>query len=626
MGHLRIASPPDRPLLLWDGDCGFCKRWVSRWRSRTAGRVDDAPYQIAAARFPQISPEALAGAIHLLTPDGLVFVGAEAAFRALSYAPRGGRLLWAYEKVPGFSRAAEAAYRFVASRRKLFSRLTSLLWGPNPDPPAFRISGVVFLRLLGLVYLIAFVSLWTQIRGLVGSRGILPIGEFLEVLRGTLGMESYWSFPTLCWISSHDWFLGFQCGAGAVLSVLVLAGVAQAPCLALSWVFYLSLVTAGREFLSFQWDGLLLEAGLLAVLAAPPGIRLSPFRAPEPHRGALRLERWLLFRLMLGSGIVKLASGDLTWRNLTALRTHYETQPLPTWIGWYAHQLPAWFQSVSALAMFAIELGMPLLIFAPRRLRLVAFASFVTLQLLIGVTGNYAFFNVLTLVLCLLLLDDLAWPGALRKRFENLSPRRSLWPGRLVAPFAAVSFVFGALLLLGQAVDGFRWPGILRAAYTALAPARSLNPYGLFAVMTTSRPEIVVEGSSDGRTWRAYAFRWKPGDPARRPDFVEPHQPRLDWQMWFAALGRIEGNRWVAGLLARLLEGEPEVLALLAENPFPDSPPRYVRAVTYDYRFTDGESRARDGTWWRRSAVGPYSPVFSLSRGPREGTSPGKTP
>jgi len=617
MGRLRVASPPERPLLLWDGDCGFCRRWVLRWRVRTAGRVDYAPYQIAAARFPEISLEAAAAAVHLVAPDGLVSVGAEAAFRALSYAPGGGRLLWAYERVPGFSRVSEAAYRLVAARRTFFSRLTALLWGPNHDPPAFRISGVVFLRLLGLVYLIAFVSLWAQIRGLVGSRGVLPIGEFLEVLREASGMERYWSFPTLCWISSRDSFLVFQCGAGAFLSVLVLAGCAQAPCLALSWVLYLSLVTAGREFLSFQWDNLLLEAGLLAVLAAPAGIHLSPFRAPEPDRGVLRLLRWLLFRLMLGSGIVKLASGDPTWRNLTALRYHYETQPLPTWIGWWAHQLPAWFHSFSVVMMFAIELAVPVLVFAPRRLRLVAFASFVTLQALIGLTGNYAFFNVLTLTLSLLLLDDLSWPGALRKRFGDLpavEEHRTRWPGRLVAPFAVVSFLFGSMLLLNQAVDGLRWPGILRAAYATLAPARSLNPYGLFAVMTTSRPEIIVEGSDDGETWRAYAFRWKPGDPARRPGFVEPHQPRLDWQMWFAALGGFEGNRWVAALLARLLEGEPEVLALLAENPFPDSPPRHVRAVVYDYRFTDRESRARDGAWWRRTIVGPYSPVFSLSR------------
>ncbi|HEY8232159.1 MAG TPA: lipase maturation factor family protein, partial [Vicinamibacteria bacterium] len=251
----------------------------------------------------------------------------------------------------------------------------------------------LFVRALALVYLCAFLSLAVQVDGLIGSRGILPAQELLGYVRERTGIERYWLLPTLFWLDASDGALLLACGGGAALSLALLAGLVPVPVLALLWALTLSLAGVGQVFLGYQWDALLLETGLLAVFFAPGGLR--PGVAGEPPRLPLWLLRWLLFRLMFGSGLVKLASGDPTWRSFSALDYHYWTQPLPTWLGWYAHQLPSWFQHASVAAMFGIELLAPWLVFAGRRARLVAFFPLAGLQLLIAATGNYAFFNLL---------------------------------------------------------------------------------------------------------------------------------------------------------------------------------------------------------------------------------------
>jgi hypothetical protein len=313
---------------------------------------------------------------------------------------------------------------------------------------------------------------------------------------------------------------------------------------------------------------------------------------------------------MLSSGVVKLSSGDAAWRSLAALRVHYETQPLPPWTAWFLHQLPAWFQTASCVFLFFVELAVPFLFFAPRRLRHFACGLTVLLQVLIAATGNYAFFNLLTVSLAVLLLDDSAFPRRWRESAQS-SAGTARWPRWVLGPvavvlFAASSVPFAAALGLREAV-----PQPLVSVYRLLSPLRSANGYGLFAVMTTSRPEIVLEGSRDGIVWKPYEFRWKPGEVLSRPRFVAPHQPRLDWQMWFAALGTYRENPWLVRVLGRLLEGSPEVLGLLAENPFPDEPPRFVRAALYDYRFTDPAERRRSGAWWRRAEKGLYIPALT---------------
>ena len=615
---------PDRPLLLFDGDCGFCRLWVARWRATMRDQVDFAPAQQEAARFPQVTEEAWKHSVQLVTPEGVVYSGAEAVLRTLAYVPQHRWMLWVYSHLPGARPVSKAAYRLVAGHREFFSKLTQLACGRDPEPSSYVLSRWVFLRLLGLVYVIAFLSLRGQVVGLIGAHGILPVGDFLQAVQHNFGSEGYRLFPTLAWISSSDSALKLLCSVGALFGLLVILGVVTGPALALAWLCYLSLVTVGQDFLSFQWDILLLEAGFLAIFLAP----LRPFEPPWRSGTSfvstmvIWLERWLLFRLIFLSGAVKLLSGDPTWRNFTALEYHYWTQPLPTPVAWYAAQLPAWFQRMSVVGVFALELGVPFLIFAPRRLRRVAASLIVSFQLLIALTGNYCFFNLLTIFLCVLLLDDSFFRRWLPTRLidrltegagaeRNVSPLASAGKVMRAVLVVLILMISGSEMLATFKQEG-AVPGFARQLVSFQAPFDLANTYGLFAVMTTSRIEIVVEGSNDGQIWQAYVFAYKPGNVARCPTWVAPYQPRLDWQMWFAALGTYQENRWFSNFMIRLLQGVPEVTTLLATNPFPNGPPRYVRAVAYDYHFTDSSARRATGDSWRREREGLYFPEVSL--------------
>ncbi|HUK63154.1 MAG TPA: lipase maturation factor family protein, partial [Dongiaceae bacterium] len=333
------------------------------------------------------------------------------------------------------------------------------------------------------------------------------------------------------------------------------------------------------------------------------------------------------------------------------------------------HRLPAWVHSCSAAAMFAIEGAAPFLIFAPRRARMLAAGALALLQSLIVVTGNYGFFNLLSLALCLLLLDDAAWPVALRRwagvgavgaAGEDVdaiaapgrvgvpaageevdamaapgrvgvpaaaaAPRRVRWPRVLTRPVFVVLFVLSLVPLARSFRRPMPWLDPLTEIDREVSPLHVVNPYGLFAVMTTRRLEITIEGSRDGVTWRAYEFRWKPGDARRTPAFMAPHMPRLDWQMWFAALDPQHVPPWFAGLCARLLLGSRPVLGLLASNPFPDAPPRYVRATLDDYRFSTAAERRATGAWWVRTPVGEYVPPVMLEGGRLRLVSPPGSP
>jgi lipase maturation factor 1 len=507
-------------------------------------------------------------------------------------------------------------------------------WWSSAESAAahYSVGAWLFLRAIGLIYVIAFASLALQIDGLAGRQGILPAREFLAEVRRQFGRSRFRAVPTLCWLNDSDPFLRFLCWGGAAAGVLVLTGVATLPALMMCWVFYLSLFGVARLFLGYQWDVLLLETGFLAILLAP--LRLLPTGPVDaPPWPILILLYWLLFRLMFLSGLAKLRSGDVTWRRFTALAHHYETQPLPTPPAWSAHQLPQSFHKLSALVMFVVELGVPFLIFAPPPYRYWAAFAFVGLMLLIMLTGNYCFFNLLAIALCFLLFDN-SFYG------QSLATTSTSWPGGLLVATAVVMLGLSMIRLLRL----FRVDGpLVRVINRWLDAVPIVNPYGLFSVMTTSRMEIVVEGSRDGRTWEPYEFKWKPGDVTRAPPWVAPHQPRLDWQMWFAALGDYRQNGWFIGFLIRLLQGSPPVLALLRRNPFPDGPPSYVRAVLYQYRFTDRKTRRatglrraggsdgwphteapapQAGAWWTREKRWLYCPVYSL-RGPEREFMPG---
>jgi predicted DCC family thiol-disulfide oxidoreductase YuxK len=626
---IRVAAPPPKPLMIFDGDCNFCTLWIRRWQQITGSAVDYLPSQDAnvAVQFPEIPRERFQSSVQLIETGGTVYSGAEAVFRALAKNPKWQWPLHAYQNDQFIARTTEFAYRFVAGHRTFFSLLTRWCWGRHVELPDYFLTRWIFLRALGLVYLVAFVSLWTQISGLIGHNGILPTDQFMSAVqqhcdaRG-IGLERFHLLPTLCWFNSSDSFLNFQCATGTIFSVLLFFGIAPAPCLALLWLLYLSLATVGQDFLGFQWDYLLLEAGFLAIFFAPLQWLPKFSREAPPSKIVLWLLRLLLFKLIFSSGCVKLLSDDPSWRNLTALTFHYQTQPLPTWIGWYANQLPLWFQKFSCAAMFAIELGTPCLIFTPRRIRFLGCAAIVFLQILILLTGNYTFFNFLTLALCLLLLDDFILQQILQSGFRrlfsfNLQPSTSKrcrrWPKTAIIPLAAVALAISLFQMISMFAvrSNLLFPIAITDEW--LQPLRTINSYGLFALMTTERREIIVEGSNDGTNWLAYEFKYKPGDVNRRPRFVEPFQPRLDWQMWFAALGNVQQSPWFGNFCERLLQGSPEVLALLDKNPFPKHPPRFIRAELYDYHFTSPAERRTTGAWWKRKPIGEYLPPVSLN-------------
>ena len=615
--------------MIYDGDCGFCVRQVHRMRGITGDAIEYVPSQQLAGQFPEIPRRAFDEAVQLVETDGTVSSGAEAIVRALELSGRKRSLSWMYRHLPVLAATADLAYRFVSAHRGGADKIDRLLLEDPTDPRRSHVATrALFIRGMGVVYFIAFVSLWVQIDGLVGSRGIMPARMSLSATRVESGNVSaarrFVQLPTLCWFDDGDRFLHLLCGSGTVLAGLLVVGIAPVPVLVLLWLLYLSLVNVGHPFLPFQWDGLLLEAGFLSIFFAPlqlrirspvfPNLRARRGSTPDraPSRLVLFLVRWLLLRVMFLSGLVKFFRGDPTWTGLTALRYHYWTQPLPTWTSWYANLAPHWFQSISTAGVFFIEVFVPLLFFAPRRLRLSACALTVLLQLLIAATGNYGFFNLLTIVLCISLLDDAALArlrlGPRRGCDDASVPARGLaWPGWITSPLVIAIFLLSLVPSLYRLDELNRVPRWLLRAYDAVAPFGSINPYGLFEQMTTDRPELIVQGSADGIHWVPYEFKWKPGDVKRRPAFCTPHMPRLDWQMWFAALDLYHDNRgdvWLWNFMFRLREGSPSVLKLLARNPFPDHPPRYVRLMVYEYRFTTRAERAASGAWWHRDPVG----------------------
>jgi predicted DCC family thiol-disulfide oxidoreductase YuxK len=625
---MRVASPPPKPLIIWDGDCHFCRRWIERWREITRGAIDYATSQESAERFPEIPREQFERSVIYIETDGSVFSGAEAVFRSLRCRPSKKWLAWSYERVPGFAPVSESFYKIIASNRRFASTITRILWGDDVRPPTYFVAHRWFLRAVGLIFLIAFVSLWVQIDGLIGSNGITPVGEFLPAVRAQLGNHALSILPTLCWFNSSDAFLHFLCGGGVVLSLLLIFGIAPALSLVGLVVFYLSLTIAGQTFLSFQWDILLIETGFLSIFLAPwrvsvaaavsaakrtPKTGETPVTTDPPiSRAAIFLLKLLLFKLMIMSGVVKLTSGDDSWWDLTALDYHYWSQPLPTVIGWWADQSPEWFKKFSVAFCLVVEIIVPFFIWAPRRLRLLACGLLVFLQIMIAATGNYCFFNLLTLALCLLLVDD----ASIRGKQTAVIDRRYRTTDRL-SIYAAAAVIVLTLPMNGWLIySAFKpeaeWPRLLGSVYARAEAFRIVNGYGLFRVMTKDRREIVIEGSADGIDWKPYEFKWKPGDVMRAPGWCAPHQPRLDWQMWFAALGSYRQNPWFVQTVISLLHGKPQVAALFERNPFPQSPPRYVRATFYRYRFTTVQERRETGAWWKRQELGEYLPGVSL--------------
>jgi hypothetical protein len=498
----------------------------------------------------------------------------------------------------------------------------------------------LFLRGLGFIYFSAFFSLVFQIRGLIGPEGILPANDYLHAVAHSFGLARWWFAPTLLWFSSGSQMLVALCWAGMAASLLLALNFWPRGALGVCFVCFLSFVSAAEDFSGYQSDGMLLEAGFIALFFAPPGFRPSWGVARPACRASLFLLQWEWFRIYFESGVAKIASGEPEWRQLTAMDEYYQNGPLPTWIGWYVQHLPHWFHAATAYATLALELGLVWMLFLPRRLRIVCFFIVTAWQIGIMLTANYTFLNYLVLALGFLLLDDRLllhllprWNKPFLDRSDRTRPtdagptdsdssrngRTRSWrevgrPQLAVLKLSLIGVMLGwifyatAVQLVWMVLPAITLPTVPVAG---LEPFRIANRYGLFAVMTRARYEIEFQGSGDGQSWEAYPFRYKPQDPSKPPGIYAPYQPRFDWNLWFASLGSWREYPIVLNTEVRLLSNDTTVLALLAGNPFSHEPPRQVRAVLWQYWFTTMAEKRETGLWWRRQLVGLYAPTMT---------------
>lgn len=440
----------------------------------------------------------------------------------------------------------------------------------------------LFIRLLGLVYFFAFGAFLFQIKGLIGKNGILPVGDFLRMVRVRFYKERYYlKLPTIFWLNDSDEALVTVVGTGTVLSVLLILGIYPPVVLLLLYGLYLSIVNVGQIFLGYGWEGFLLETTAHAFLLTV---------TPLPDVMVWLSVNFLLFRFHVQAGAVKLQSQDANWRNLTAISYHYETQPLPNTIAYYIYRAPMWFHKLSCVGMFFIELALPFALLMGSEARLAAFVGFVGLQFTIWATGNLSFLNYLTVALCTLLLAP-------------QPTEQGLFMGIVGSVYLALQVI--------QFAHHFFPRAFFERILSPLAPFHLVNRYGIFAVMTTKRLEIITEGSHDGKEWKEYVYPYKPSLLNWRPRRIAPYQPRLDWQAWFLPFRPYGYDIWYSNFLGHLLKNTPEVTKLLRVNPFKDNPPRYIRSKAYLYKFTTFEEKRKTGNWWKREEAGIYGPTLS---------------
>jgi lipase maturation factor len=461
-------------------------------------------------------------------------------------------------------------------------------------------SRFLFERMLAAMYLAGFAVAANQFVPLLGERGLLPVSRFTHAV-------PFRASPSLFFLSPTDGAFRVAAWLGIALAVLTLIGwpqqrgsLAAATVWGLMWLLYLSFVNVGQTFYGFGWETLLLESGFLAIFIGG--------WATAPSVWLVWMYRWLLFRVMFGAGLIKIR-GDSCWRDLTCLNYYFETQPMPNPLSWYFHWLPQAVHKAGVAFNHVVELVVPFAYFAPQPFAGIAGLVTIIFQGVLIVSGNLSWLNWLTLTLCIPTLDDrfLSWlpitPPVLHE--PSLVHRGAIYA---LAALVAVLSVAPTLNMLSAS----------QIMNTSFEPFHLVNTYGAFGSITRTRYEIVIEGTDDeavttATTWREYEFKGKPGDPSRRPAQIAPYHLRLDWLMWFEAFSPQPQNQWFIALLQRLLQGDPAALSLLDANPFPEGPPRFLRARYYRYRFTDAEERRRTGRWWYRQLAGEYVPVINLA-------------
>jgi Lipase maturation factor len=476
---------------------------------------------------------------------------------------------------------------------------------------SYWLTRFVILRLLGFVYAVAFLVAANQLIPLVGEHGLTPARDFLNVVQTQLGSRSagVLRLPTLFWFGISDNALLIFSWVGFALSLGVLGGYANAILLAVLWAMYMSIVHIGQIWYGYGWEIQLLETGFLSIFLCPV-LDPRPFPKCRPPILVIWLFRWLGFRIMIGAGLIKLR-GDPCWRDLTCLYYHYETQPIPSPISWYLHFAPHWLLKLQTAWNHFVELVVPWFSFGPRAARHIAGVLLVTFQIFLIVSGNLSFLNYLTIIPFLACFDDTLLrhflPDAIVRRAERAA--QGSQPSRISNAVAVALSVMVIWLSIPTVLNLVSGRQLMNYSFNALD---LVNTYGAFGTVGRERDEIIFEGTEDslitGDTkWQEYEFKAKPGDPNRRPPFVAPYQPRIDWQIWFAAMASPADYPWTLHFVWKLLHNDPGTLSLLANNPFPDTSPHYIRARLYRYRFAPiGEN-----AWWKREPVGEWIPALS---------------
>ena len=476
---------------------------------------------------------------------------------------------------------------------------------------SYWLTRFVILRLLGFVYAVAFLVAANQLVPLIGEHGLTPATHFLNAVQTQLGSRSAGIFrvPTLFWFGISDNSLVVFSWVGVGLSLVVVGGYANAILLAILWAMYMSIVHVGQIWYGYGWEIQLLETGFLSIFLCPL-LDGRPFPKWRPPILVIWLFRWLGFRIMFGAGLIKLR-GDTCWRDLTCLFYHYETQPIPNPISRYLHFSPHWLLKFETAWNHFIELVVPWFSFGPRRARHLAGILLVTFQLFLIISGNLSFLNYLTTIPFLACFDDTFLrrflPAALVRRAERAA--RESRPSRINNAIAVAFSILVAWLSIPTVLNLVSGRQLMNSSYD---PLDLVNTYGAFGTVGRERDEIIFEGTDDmlitGDTkWKEYEFKAKPGDPNCQPPFVAPYQPRIDWQIWFAAMSSPAQYPWTLHFVWKLLHNDPGTLSLLADNPFPDAPPHYIRARLYRYRFAPPSDKA----WWKREPIGEWLPVLS---------------
>lgn len=498
---------------------------------------------------------------------------------------------------------------------RLFQRVDPLIHWLDRAGAEYRLTRFMLLRFTGLVYFVAFLSAAQQFLPLIGRDGLLPADLMVERVVKDLGSpwRAFQEMPSLFWFGCSDPLIMAVTWMGVALSLVVLCGFANSLIMTVLWALYLSLLPIGQEWLNYGWDIQILETGFLGILLCPL-LDLRPFPRRAPPVVIIWLYRWLIFRIMLGAGLIKMR-GDSCWRDLTALSYHYQTQPIPNPLSRVLHFAPAWFNKLGVLWNHFVELVVPWFGFYGRWVRHVAGFLMASFMVILIASGNLSFLNWLTIIPCLACFDDHFWRRVLPRFLVAASDASAAEEVRPSAGHRFTSLGYAVVV----AVLSIRPVGNLisssQAMNTSFDKLHLVNTYGAFGSIDRERFELIFEGSSDLTPgmladWKEYPFKAKPGDPMKRPVIISPYHYRLDWAAWFTWT-RVPGrNAWLPHFLWKLLHNDPGALGLIAGNPFPEAPPRWVRVSIYRYEFTPPGNA--EGSWWKREKVGVYVPPLSV--------------